>query len=420
MLPPMKISLLLQILIILSIVLPAFAGLSSVVLATEEEVDDLKNQIDEKAREIQGLKQQEGEYKEAATDAHEVAESLEGLVVGFNRQIKSVENDIAINQKEISSVTLKIRQRELEIQAKESEIARTRRYIGAALREIYESDGKEIVELLFQYENFSDFFNQVEYREMLQRDLKSRLDEIKLLKEKLHREKIELDAKRTELSGLKQGLENKNSILDDQKKRKEQLLKETRNEEWRYRGLLKITREKQDAIQREIFELEDKLRQAIDAASIPASRPGVLEWPAEGLLSQNYGCTKFAKTSAAYPTCFHNGIDIAASYGTIVVAARDGKVIAVQNAPYAYGKWVAIEHDNGLTTMYAHLSLQAVAVGQKIEKGDIIGYMGSTGYSTGSHLHFTVYASHSFLTKPSKIAGTLPIGATINPFDYLP
>lgn len=396
--------------ILLLIAASAYAG----------EIDDLKNQIDERAREIQGLKQQEGEYKEAATDAHEAAESLGSLVIDFNRQIKGIENDIAIKQNEISSVTLATRQTELEIQAKEFEISRTRRYIGAVLREMYENDGEEVVELLFQYEKFSDFFNQVEYRETLQRDLKSRLEEIKLFKERLEQEKVELDAKREELRGLKSELENQNSILDDQKKRKERLLKETRNEEWRYKGLLKTTREKQDAIQQEIFELEDKLRQAIDKSSIPAPRPGVLEWPAEGQLTQNYGCTKFAKTSAAYPTCFHNGIDIAAKYGTIVVAARDGKIVAVQNAPYAYGKWVAVAHDNGLMTLYAHLSLQSVSVGQEVGMGDIIGYMGSTGYSTGSHLHFTVYAPNTFSTKPSAIAGTLPIGATLNPFDYLP
>ena len=82
--------------------------------------------------------------------------------------------------------------------------------------------------------------------------------------------------------------------------------------------------------------------------------------------------------------------------------------------------WIAIEHENGLVTMYAHLSLQSVNVGQEVSSGAIIGYMGSTGLSTGSHLHFTVYTSSSFSTKPSKIAGTLPIGATLNPFDYLP
>ena len=130
--------------------------------------------------------------------------------------------------------------------------------------------------------------------------------------------------------------------------------------------------------------------------------------------------SKFARTSPAYPTCFHNGIDIGAKYGTIVVAARAGRAVAVENAPYAYGRWITIEHDNGLITMYAHLSLQSVAVGREVDKGEIIGYMGSTGYSTGSHLHFTVYTTNNFSTKPSKIAGTLPIGATINPFDYLP
>ncbi|MFY9457412.1 MAG: hypothetical protein WAP23_00545, partial [Candidatus Spechtbacterales bacterium] len=82
----MQISLLLQILIVLSIALPTFAG----------EVDDLKNQIDERAREIQGLKQQAGEYKAAATDAHAAAKSLESLVIDFNLQIRLIENDIAI------------------------------------------------------------------------------------------------------------------------------------------------------------------------------------------------------------------------------------------------------------------------------------------------------------------------------------
>ena len=100
--------------------------------------------------------------------------------------------------------------------------------------------------------------------------------------------------------------------------------------------------------------------------------------------------------------------------------AKKGIVVASENSPYAYGKWIAIEHDNGLITMYAHLSVKAVSVGQTIDGGEVVGYMGSTGYSTGSHLHFVVYAPQTFTTKPSKLAGILPIGATLNPFNYLP
>lgn len=412
----MKVAILSHILFILPIFTLIF--ISSPVLA--DEIDDLKNQIDKKAKAIQELKQKEGEYQLHAGHAHEQADTLEEVVADFNQQIRDVESDIYIKQQEISATTLKIRQKELEILTHEATIERTKHYIAAALREIYENDGEQVSELIFKYEDFSEFFNQMEYRNLLQEELKAQLEEIRELKQQIEEEKQALGNQRDELEKMKYDLEARNTILDSQRDQKKNLLAQTRNTEWRYKELLKDTREKQAAIQREIFELEDKLRQSIDAASIPAPRPGVLGWPTEGLLTQGYGCTKFAKTSSAYPTCFHNGIDIGARYGTIVVVAHAGRVVAVQNAPYAYGKWIAVEHDNGLTTMYAHLSLQSVVVGQRVNGGEVIGYMGSTGYSTGSHLHFTVYTTNSFSTKPSKIAGTLPIGATINPFNYLP
>ena len=394
----------------LLIAIPVYAG----------EVDDLKNQIGQKGEEIKELQEREKEYKGAVNEAYEAAETLKELIADFRAKIEGVEDDISVKHREISSVSLTIRQKELEVQAKEKSIKRTRAYIGAALREIYEQGSEETVELVLKYESFSDFFNQVEYRSLLQEDLGLRLDELVNFKQKLESERIALGVEREELEELREELENKDRILTVQRDKKEAVLKETRNEEWRYKNLLKDVRAKQAAIQSEIFELEDKLRQAVDAASIPAPRKGVLSWPSEGVLSQSYGCTKFAKSSKAYPTCFHNGIDVAATYGTKVFSAREGTVIAVENAPYAYGKWIAIEHDNGLITLYGHLSLQKAAVGQKVIAGDLVGYMGSTGYSTGSHLHFSVYAPKTFATKQSLFAGLLPIGATLDPFNYLP
>jgi len=412
----MKPAILSHILFILPICV--FIFMSSSVLAGE--IDVLKNQIDEKAKAIQELKQKEGEYQAAAGHAHKQADTLEEVVTDYNQQIRGVESDIYIKQQEIAATTLKIRQKELAIFMHEATIERTKGYIAAVLREIHENDGEQVSELIFKYEDFSEFFNQMEYRYLLQGELKLQLEEIRKLKLQVEGEREELGNQRAELKKLKKDFEAHNIILDSQRDQKKNLLTQTRNTEWRYKELLKDTREKQAAIQREIFELEDRLRQSIDTASIPQPRSGVLGWPTEGLLTQGYGCTKFAKTSSAYPTCFHNGIDIGARYGTIVVVARAGRVVAVRSAPYAYGKWIAVEHDNGLTTMYAHLSLQSVNVGQRVDRGEIIGYMGSTGYSTGSHLHFTVYTTNSFSTKSSKIAGTLPIGATINPFSYLP
>jgi len=86
---------------------------------------------------------------------------------------------------------------------------------------------------------------------------------------------------------------------------------------------------------------------------------------------------------------------------------------------YAYGRWVAVRHPNGLTTLYAHLSLVGVRVGSSVGRGEIIGYMGSTGLATGPHLHFSVYATDTFRVE-NRWFGPLPLGGAVNPRDYLP
>ena len=153
-----------QILIILSIPVGEFAHAS--------EIDGLKNQIEERNKEIKELKQKEGEYKQAATDAHEAAGSLTELITDYNAQIRSVEGRIYIAQKEITTITLQVKRTELEILAKEENIKRIHAYIAAVLREIYEDSDEEITAMMFKYDDFSEFFNQVKYRDNLQTELK--------------------------------------------------------------------------------------------------------------------------------------------------------------------------------------------------------------------------------------------------------
>jgi Membrane proteins related to metalloendopeptidases len=100
------------------------------------------------------------------------------------------------------------------------------------------------------------------------------------------------------------------------------------------------------------------------------------------------------------------------------MAARGGKILAAgNNGKYQYGRYVLIQHDNGLTSLYAHLSKQAVATGDTVPEGHIIGYVGNTGYSFGNHLHFTVYWSDSVILKvlPTCNCGAVPVGVTGKP-----
>jgi murein DD-endopeptidase MepM/ murein hydrolase activator NlpD len=152
-------------------------------------------------------------------------------------------------------------------------------------------------------------------------------------------------------------------------------------------------------------------------------------------ITQYFGNTPF---STANPQIYnghgHSGVDLAASPGTPIKAARGGTILGTGNTDVtcpgaSYGKWVFIKHDDGLSTLYAHLSTFAVSKGQTVTRGQVIGYSGTTGYATGPHLHFAVFASSgseiaSFASK--SCAGktyTMPVGdlsAYLNPLSYLP
>jgi murein DD-endopeptidase MepM/ murein hydrolase activator NlpD len=134
-----------------------------------------------------------------------------------------------------------------------------------------------------------------------------------------------------------------------------------------------------------------------------------------------------------YVSGTHNGVDFRAGIGTPVKTALSGVVWGTGNTDiargcYSYGKWILIKHANGLTTIYGHLSQIKVVAGDKVITGDVIGYSGNTGYSTGPHLHFGVYATQGVIMEKysqSKSCKTvvLPLAdpkAYLNPMSYLP
>jgi murein DD-endopeptidase MepM/ murein hydrolase activator NlpD len=125
----------------------------------------------------------------------------------------------------------------------------------------------------------------------------------------------------------------------------------------------------------------------------------VFMYPIRGRLTSPFGWRKDPFTGV---TLFHRAVDLAASTGTPVKAARGGKIAYVGNNS-VYGKYLILKHPGGYETLYAHLSQVAVAQGREVSQGEKIGEVGSTGYSTGPHLHFAVYKN----------------GRAVNPLDYL-
>lgn len=390
---------------------------------------DLKTQIEEEIRVLeqkkQQLEQQAQQLKGGIAQTQEQASTLKGQIANLKNQISSLQTQISLIGKKIDKTKIEINDVQNDIFSTQEKIDKQKDTIGQLLLFMARRDRDGLLGIILKSNDLSEYFRQTQAVISVNANLVELVDDLQKTEDQLSQNKNSLEQKKSSLELMKQQQSAQKISLDQVTKNKDKLLKDTKSQEIAYQKLLAETEELQRQANLEIFQLEDKLRLAIDPNSLPLARHGVLAKPADGRTSQSYGCIKTAFARRNYPSCdnkkggFHNGLDIAASFGTPLLAAENGKVIAIGSAPHAYGVWAAIEHENGLVTAYTHMSVRSVKVGQEVRRGDIVGNMGSTGLSTGSHIHFMVYAPKTFTTKQSSISGILPIGATLNPIDYL-
>ena len=190
-----------------------------------------------------------------------------------------------------------------------------------------------------------------------------------------------------------------------------------------------------------MIDFESQIKTLVDPDSFPAPNRGVLAWPLDTIrITQQFGGTQFAKTNpGVYGRPFHNGVDFGVPTGTQVKSVLAGTVQATGNTDafpgcVSWGKWVLVKHNNGLTSLYAHLSSIVVNPGEAVATGGLLGLSGNTGYSTGPHLHLTLYASQGVSVvkfnefKPggtgcSATGASTPVAsldAYIDPMTYLP
>jgi murein DD-endopeptidase MepM/ murein hydrolase activator NlpD len=276
-------------------------------------------------------------------------------------------------------------------------------------------------------DSFAEAQSLTNLRSQLQIDIANLSNLYKQLNQKLE---ITKD-KKSEIETRKNNLTVKQAIIKDQEQEKKVVLTQTKNQESLYAKQLAELQKQQDTLEEEIYQMEEELRKSFNFGLLPSKHSGVLAWPIKlkndggiGIITQRYGQTAYS--NRLYRGKPHNGLDIGVPIGTPVYAADDGIVMAADNndknswAKYQYGKYVLIKHNNGLATLYGHLSQWIVSKGQTVSRGQLIGYSGNTGYSTGPHLHFGVYWASSIILKTiPPAAGLVPVGVTINPEDYL-
>ena len=388
-------------------------------------IDELKENIALRESQIQAIEREIAEYQKELDETSGEAKTLKAEIARLESLLKKLNADLRLTQRKLGAANLQIQKLNLEIGETSSEIEAKRRSLAGLVRAVWESESKSLVEVMLEHAELSDFFAELESIQNVEKATQIELNLLKELKIELEEREAEEEKTKSRLEDLTQELKDRALLQDAARQNKNELLRFTKNKEAEYQKLLRERELKRAEIVEDIRKIEDNLRLLVDPSTLPAPRAGVLAWPVASVkVTQNFGETSFAKNTDVYGNKTHNGIDLRASVGTPILAADDGVVKSTGNSDNicpggSYGRWVLIEHPSRLSTLYAHLSLVRASAGQEVKRGQIIGYSGDSGYTTGPHLHFTVYDARTVELRKSRVCGVLPYGGYLNPMIYL-
>lgn len=368
---------------------------------TSQSIKEKENQISKKKDEKDALKNGLSNLKEIKKNLEKQKASLKDYVQQLDESLTQLEENIVRLKEDIAVKEEEIRETEQELDAAQKREESQRTFMAAHIRLVYESGSTNVVDMLLKAKNFGDLLNladkverMVAYDQQMLEAYKNITTYVELCKEELELEKEILD-------------ETKASVEQEQKNL-EELIKEKTQELTRYEADIsnkeKAIRDYEAQIQAQ--ENEIKLLEA----AVAEERRKLLASNGSAI---TYDGGKFKFPLASYTAVsdefgwrtnpilgireFHNGVDLAAPGGTSIYAAYDGVVVAAAyNA--SMGNYVMINHGDGLYTIYMHASVLYVSKDDKVAKGDTIAAVGTTGMSTGNHLHFTVRLNGEYVS----------------------
>jgi len=417
------------------------------------DITDLKNQISDRNNQIAEIERQIAEYQKQLQVVGAEKNSLKSAIAELDLSRNKLSADIRVTENRIANANLTLQELSFEIARNEGVIDGHEVAIAKAIREIHKASSQTLIEQLLSNEKVSDVWSDTGVLLQFQGALQASIASITQVQKALAGDKDLEERKKKELAALKSDLSSEKYGLDVAKKQKDQLLDQTENKESTYQKLIREKEEAREEFERDLAALETELQIAIDPSTIPKVGSGTLKWPFSAdfmrrcadresafgnifCITQYFGNTAFATANAQiYSGKGHNAIDFGASTGTPLEAALAGVIKGTGNTDqyrgcYSYGKWVLVEHPNGLSTLYAHMSEIAVTPGQRVSTGEVIGYSGNTGFSTGPHLHFSVFASQGVqivrfgdikasTNCPDAHIPVAPREAYLNPLSYL-
>jgi len=401
-----------------------------VVFSYAQNAQDLQTKINQKDADIAKLEEEIKIYQAELDNLEKQKSSLSGSIKQLDVTKKKLNADISVTQKKIDKTNLKIQNLSSDISNKQDVIINHIESIKLEIKKTNEFEQKNLIQTLLSETDFTAIWTDIDNIATVREKIREDIIKLKQIKGELEDTRKETINAKNELVVLKSKLSDQQKIVVHNTNEKSKLLKETKNSEANYQKLLKTQLVKKEAFEKELRDYESQLKFILDPSKLPSS--GVLSWPLDKIfVTQEFG----AKTGPhrTYASG-HSGTDFRAKTPLPVKAMAEGTVKGIGDTDntcsgVSFGKWIFIEYNNGLSSTYGHLSLIKVKEGQKVSRGEIVGYTGGTGRVTGPHLHVSLYVSSavSVATVPStSCPGRIlkqPIAATnayLDPMYYLP
>ncbi|MFA6321854.1 MAG: peptidoglycan DD-metalloendopeptidase family protein [Candidatus Buchananbacteria bacterium] len=378
-----------------------------------DDITQLNQKIDSKKKNIDTLQKEIDAFKENIKQKQGEARTLQNQIAILDNQIAKVNLDIEATQARIEETNLEIQSLNIEITDTQNQITDQKGKIAEYLRLIYQQDQVSYLEVMLLNKNFSDFFDQMKYTQEIHSNLKTALEKLKKNQQDLNAQKKNQQDKIKEEEKLKNELTQQRDELSEKTDAQQILLMQNKMTEKQYKSNLYQLQVEQQQINADIATLEKTIRKKLEEQAKLTKNKNVgstnFDWP----VNPARGITAYFH-DPDYPFRYiyeHPAIDIRTGQGTPIKSPANGYIGRIKfagNTSYAY---IMVLHDNGLSTVFGHISAVNVKEDTFVTQGQIIAYsggmpgsVGSGNLTTGPHLHFEVRLN----------------GIPVNPLEYLP
>ena len=363
-------------------------------------------------KELEAEKEKTSVIEEEKKKVEDTLKNLEGQKADTESYVRQLDQEMAAISSQLEELSGQIADKESEIAVTQEELsaaqeAEVQQYDAMKLRikYMYEKGDTTFIDLILESKSISQLLNRAEYISQISQYDRQMLDEYAATRQTIADNEAKLESERADLLALQESTQAKHNSVEELLAAKEEQLKSYETQIASAQSQINAYEQDLAAQESKIRQIEEEMQKAEEEARKKAESSGT-SYTVKSLGNTKFiwPCPSSSRITSAFggresPTegasSNHQGIDIGASTGSDIVAAADG-VVTIATYSASAGNYVMLSHGGGVSTVYMHCSSLNVSEGQSVTQGQVIAKVGSTGYSTGPHLHFGIRSGGSY------------------------